>query len=266
MIGAVWGSGVDVAGDQATIAANKRWQSKLFTTSGTWTVPADVGVIWVDGCAGGGGGGGGYGGTGGGGSGGTPGYGCRNRMIAVTPNDLITVTIGSAGPGGAVNTDGGVGGSTTLIGISTYLSLSGTSNNGKAGVVDRGGYGRGAYINPTQSMIGISGSFSSIGVLLDYFLFFGSSGGAISADGTPSFNVGSISPQVFAGTGTASGGGGGGGGGGVYGDGGNGGNALAAGDNATGYGAGGGGGGGNAAGGNGSPGMIRIYAFSATTI
>ncbi len=115
-------------------------------------------------------------------------------------------------------------------------------------------------------MIGISGSFSSIGVLLDYSLFFGGAGGAISANGVPSFNVGTISPYVSSGTGTESGGGGGGGGGGVSGDGGNGGNALAAGANATGYGAGGGGGGGNAAGGNGSPGMIRLYALSSFSI
>ena len=34
-------------------------KTKLFTTSGTFVVPADVGCIWIDGSGGGGGGGGG---------------------------------------------------------------------------------------------------------------------------------------------------------------------------------------------------------------
>ena len=50
----------------------------------------------------------------------------------------------------------------------------------------------------------------------------GSSGGAVSANGTPSFNVGGVSLYISAGNGDANGGGGGAGGGCLYGNGGSG--------------------------------------------
>lgn len=244
---------------------NSSLLTRLFTSSGIVSVPPDVSCIWVNACAGGGGGGGGYSGVGGGGGGGTPGSGCYQRLISVIPGESLVVTVGASGTAGTVGNNGVDGGNTTIIGMSTYLSLLG-GMKGYAGAVDRGGYGREAFINAPRNFLSPSGVISSWGAYPDYWMFVGNNGGAVSANGTPSFNVGGVSLYIGAGIGDANGGGGGAGGGCLYGNGGSGSSSGVAGAAATGYGAGGGGGGGNAAGGNGSPGFVQMFCWSAYSI
>lgn len=80
-----------------------------FTASGSFTVPADVTILYIEGCGGGGGGGlspmGNY-------SGGN-GAVFKNGIITVTPSSVITVTIGAGGTG-VVSADGGNGGNSSF--------------------------------------------------------------------------------------------------------------------------------------------------------
>jgi hypothetical protein len=96
---------------------------ETFTATGTFTVPASITGALFEGCGGGGGGGGGAGfvnadTVGGGGGGGAQ---KGTRSIALTPGDVITVTIG---PGGAGGTAGAAGaeGDNGLIGGDTIIS------------------------------------------------------------------------------------------------------------------------------------------------
>lgn len=87
--------------------------SRLFESSGTFTVPPLVKTVVLTGCAAGGGGGGpATDGTPGGGGGG--GEGIFKRDLAVTPGAVITVTIGAGGAGGNTGQNGAAGGNTTF--------------------------------------------------------------------------------------------------------------------------------------------------------
>lgn len=85
-----------------------RLQKRLFTSTvgNTWTVPAGVTRIWVYGTGGGGGGGGGCSGATsttiepGGGGGGGAGF-SYGQWLDVTPGEVLTVTAGTFGQGGA---------------------------------------------------------------------------------------------------------------------------------------------------------------------
>lgn len=122
----------------ATHAAKKQLQA--FTGSGSFTVPADVSRVYVK-CIGGGGGGGckaytsAYGGGGGGG-------GLTEGYVAVTPGQVIAITVGAGGASGFAGS-GGVGGTSSF---GPYMSAPG-GTGGK-------GYG---YVNAT-------GGFSGFGV------------------------------------------------------------------------------------------------------
>lgn len=214
-----------------------------FTTTGvhTWTVPDGVTSISAV-CIGGGGGGAGGDGTldmGGGGGG----LSYRNS-IAVTPGQVLTITVGAGGSGGS-SAAGGSGGDSSIAksgatvlhagggGAGTGLS-SGTLNNGGSGGstlgYDGGGDGGGAG---TASGIAVGGG--------------GGGAGGYSGDGG---DGGTIASGAGAGSG-------GGGGGGVYGSvaGGGGGGTGILGEGssgAAGVGTGGQGGGGGSGGDNGS--------------
>lgn len=272
----------------ASLTAGRQWRSKLFTSSTTWTVPADVGCIWVDGCAGGGGGGGGDPTPGGGGGGGGPGGGCFGLMLPVVAGETLTLTIGSNGTGGAAGVNGGNGGDTQLVGAvcawkapGGKSGLKGTNPNGGSGggndifSVDIGGEGgagegsSGRIYGQGTSNYFTSGSWDKSQCRIST----GAAGGALNYNSGFTYRVdlaagplGETSPTPLRGLGGASGGGGGPGGSTYYGIGGGGAPSGTAGNNATGYGSGGGGGSGNSAGGNGSPGMIRIYCFTAYEI
>ena len=214
---------------------------EIFTSSGTFTVPAGITEVSITAIAGGGGGGGGgeressSTGNGGGGSGGGAGQSYINYPITgLTPLDNITVTIGSGGAGGAkgdsgAGNSGGVGGITVFTG---HLTCIGGGAGGWGGSVGAGG--------AAGDCVGLGGD--------------GGDGGT-RVGSTPTAGENHIShtggSAGLVGITGGRGGGGGGGGASIYGNGGNGTDGVddgegSASNGGTGgdYGAGGGGGGG----------------------
>lgn len=268
----------------ANAGSGRKWQTKLFTVSGTWVVPDDVGCIWVDGCGGGAGGGGGNATPGGGGGGGAAGVSVSQLPLAVAPGSLLTVSIGAGGTGGSADGAGGDGGTTQVSGglLNTALRISG-GGSGKAGANPNGGQGGfclsisgpvgGSGAGAATAIYGLSANtFATSNAHPCYGLLrqsSGAAGGALTFNGGAAVNCGyGINHSYPAGgTGGAAGGGGGAGGNSYYGNGGGGGSNGAAGSNATvGYGGGGGGGSGNAAGGAGAAGFVCIYCLTAHSL
>lgn len=111
---------------------------RVFFASTTFTVPANVYQILIEGWGGGGGGGGGNGSAQSGGGGGGSGY--FSKLLATTPGTVITITIGNSGSAGAVGGSGGSGGTTTVTdGIWT-----GSATGGGGGISGSGGATGGA--------------------------------------------------------------------------------------------------------------------------
>jgi hypothetical protein len=177
-----------------------------FNTSGTWTVPTGVNVIWVYAFGGGGGGGGGQSGVGSGGLGGAGGSGSVATMIpmGVTPGATITITIGAGGAGGTTGGSGSPGSPTIVNGM--FFNGGGGGNGITANPTSNGGYG----LSVTNG--GGSGHAG-------YAAFVGGGGG---------------NPGATSGSGNAGGGGGGGGPGSAGTNGGNGGSGSSGGGGAGG--------------------------------
>lgn len=96
-----------------------------------------VGMVLI---AGGGGGAGRYYG-GGGGAGGM----LENASLQLFSGSTYTVTIGGGGSGGGINTAGGFGNNSTLIGTAVNQSAIGGGSGGQPGAGGAGGSGGGAY-------------------------------------------------------------------------------------------------------------------------
>lgn len=265
------------------------WSTSMTTS---WTVPDGVTEIFVEGCGGGGGGGGG-GETGGGGGGGGGAGAIVKLSQTVTSLDLLNITIGAGGTGGArasgANTPGSpgvAGANTTITGTGVSLTFYGGGYGGGgghgAGAGTSGGDTEFASGGTTTGNNGGGGGGASKGnggdgntptnSYLKMFLGAGGGGGSgATANRTGNRgtvqDIGLASPSTGASGATNSGGGGGGGG--AYDSGGNGGGgsqtgtAVAGGSATANSGAGGGGGGGTstgtaAAGGNGGSGRVKI--------
>lgn len=89
-----------------------------FTANNTWTVPAGVSQVLVQGCGGGGGGRGGIGG-------GNPPAGGNGalyyaRVVSVTPAANISITIGAGGAGATINLPGSNGGASSFGALATF--------------------------------------------------------------------------------------------------------------------------------------------------
>lgn len=196
----------------------------IYTAGGSYTVPAGITQIWVSGCAGGAGGGGGGGatnvlGTGAGGGGGGAGQAVIQRLITVTPGQVLTVVIGTAGSAGGAGiagstaaTAGGNGTSTTLTGTSVSLTLTGGTGGNpgvsftNAGIPSGGGGGSGAPQGGSgfDGSTGFNGGVGGGGMGASGPFGGGGGNGRGGATGTPGQPAGGA-------------GGGGGGGGGGYG-------------------------------------------------
>lgn len=151
----------------------------VFTSSGSFTVPAGVTTIYVSGGAGGGGGGGtnttsasSSGGAGGGGAG----QSAIRAPYTVTPGQVLSVTIGAAGSAGAVGGNGGNGGNTVLGSLVTFQGGFGGASGSAASTTNSNG-GAGGVGFPGGDFGGDSGSTLGAGSY--------SGGGGASAFGAP---------------------------------------------------------------------------------
>lgn len=130
-----------------------------FTASGSFTVPAGVTTIYISACASGGGGGSGGSNSGGqsslvgggGGGGGGAGQSIMRQPFAVTPGQVIAITLGPAGTGGAGPVLSGAG-STGTAGANAVIGSLITLAGGSPGV------GGGAVISNTLSGGGAGGA------------------------------------------------------------------------------------------------------------
>ena len=105
-------------------------KAQEFDSSGTFTVPAGVSLLWVSAQGGGAGGGGGQQGSivNLGGTGGKSGWTILRQSILVTPGQTIAVTIGAGGNGGRVGYTPGQGGYGGDTSFGTYLVAWGSSH------------------------------------------------------------------------------------------------------------------------------------------
>jgi hypothetical protein len=175
---------------------------QVFTSSGSWTVPAGITKAKVTVIGGGGGGGGGKGAYGGNGNGGrgAGGGGAQRLVTGLTPGSSITVTVGTGGGGGASNNQSNLnsassGGTGNTSSFGAFCSATGGTGGGGGGAQNAG-----------CGTITVPGSDSLTGGI--------GSSGDLNAPGyqTAAFGLGSPNPNYGSGqTGRGYGGGGGGG-------------------------------------------------------
>jgi hypothetical protein len=157
------GSGVTITNGAGaiTIAASSSGGGfsniQVFTSSGTFTVPAGITKVKVTVVGGGGGGGAGQADpTGGGGGGGT----AIEIISGLTPGGTVTVTVGAAGAsGGIFNTGlpGGTGGTSSFGAFCSATGGSGSAGGNSGGYLGgAGGLGSGGDLN----IRGGTGSFA----------------------------------------------------------------------------------------------------------
>lgn len=188
-----------------------------FTASGSFTVPAGVTQVWASGCAAGGGGGSSLATNSTsfvtGGSGGGAGQPAIRTPIAVTPGQVIPVTIGTGGTGATAATNNATAGGATQFGTSgSLLNLAG----GSPGQIGAGGTATTNYGGPPGGA-----GFPNGGAAMDTVVYTGgvATGGIGGIGGsTPFGNAGfpgrgasGSSLPAFPGTGFGAGGSGSGG-------------------------------------------------------
>lgn len=139
----------------ASLPAAPQLQDQLFTTSGTWTVPAGVTRARVT-VIGGGGGGAAWSASTNGQPGG--GGGIAIGIFTVTPGSSIVVTIGAGGVGGLGNTNVGTSGASSSFGA----FLSATGGSGGNFVSFTNGAGTGGTIRNNSVTLTNPGYFSGI--------------------------------------------------------------------------------------------------------
>jgi len=142
-------SGLRIAEDGA-LSVNHGQQ--MFTSSGTWTCPAGITQVRIDGAGGGGGGGGGTDGTIGHGGGGAD--ACKDKEVPVTPGTTYQVTIGAGGNGGS---NSGNAGTATSFGPLLTLPGGGAGLRNAAGEAGGLGGAKGS-VDGGGSMFGAGGN------------------------------------------------------------------------------------------------------------
>lgn len=145
------------------LATNETHGEQLLTSSGSWTAPAGVTTIWLDGAAQGGGGGGVNAGAGTVGGGGGAGQQIKGVRYTVVPGTAYTVTLANTGGAGGTSGGGnGTAGSNAVFGALVTLT-GGSGGAGAAPGVGVGGAAGGAGGSNGQGGFNITGSTSLAG-------------------------------------------------------------------------------------------------------
>lgn len=163
----------------------------MFTTNGTFVVPAGVVTAWVDGVGGGGGGGSGTTqAAGGGASGGACAVGA---IVSLVPGAAHTINVGTGGAGGTTGASGSNGGSSAF---GALISLPGGNRGSGANAVTTAG-------GPSASA-GLGSGVGMGGILPGGAAFGGAGGGTIYGPTTPmTVNAGLTTQAISFGAGGA---------------------------------------------------------------
>jgi hypothetical protein len=170
--------------------------TRQFTASGSFTVPADVYRVKARVWGGGGGAGGSTGANAAGSGGGGGGY--AESIVAVTPGQVIPVTVGAAGAGGSSAPTDGVNGGNSSFGslVSATGGGRGYAGNNALQTSQAGGGGTG-----TGSFI-VSGSSAGIGFLVGTIPAGGIGGSSGMGSGSPTISIGGVgAPGLYPGGG-----------------------------------------------------------------
>ncbi len=191
--------------------------SQIFTSSGTFTVPSGINRIYVRLWGAGGGGGGaaidsGYANSGAGGGGG----GYTEGWLSVSPQQTLTVTVGTGGAAGANSTTGvgGNGGNGSSASVGSYSAPGGSGGTGAAYTTVSGTVPGGAGGSAGNGTISQTGSAGAVGASASNAYETGGNGG--SSGGFLEYGAGGQGANynnndTNATSGTKGGGGGGGG-------------------------------------------------------
>ena len=161
------------------------YRTQVFYQSGQWIKPQGISMVYITLIGAGSGGGGGptsasgVGSNGGGGGG----SGAITRVMISSDllEDRLNVTVGRGGAGGDPNSDGAVGGTSSVIGTSSFLGgIMNAEGSGTAGTTTGNGGGAG------QATTIQSASLASMGV------FISTTGLAGSSSGIPNVTYGTF--------------------------------------------------------------------------
>jgi hypothetical protein len=172
-----------VPNSQGILVQALAFQKQIFTSSGTFTIPANITQVKAT-VTGGGGGGGGSSTTVGGDGGGAGGTAIK-WLVNLTPANTIIVTVGTGGAAGLANASGGNGVASTIAsGTQSITTVTGSAGLGGQGFGFGAGLGGGATngdINitgsPGEQTIFISGSSQTIGTNGGSSALWGAGGG-----------------------------------------------------------------------------------------
>ncbi len=186
--------------DSISAAATEFSHVEIFTSSGTWTAPTGVTVVFLTGVAGGGGGHYNDGGYGGG-----AGEAVVRRAYPVTPGSTYTVTVGAAGVGGTSgDTNGSAGGNSVFDSLTLTGGSDGDSGTGGNNTASRNASNQSGGSPSFGGGNGAAGPGSGVGGGGGARLFGPGGGGGSHSPGTDGQGFGSGGGE--AGDGTSNGG------------------------------------------------------------
>jgi hypothetical protein len=182
-----FGTGTGGVGTYNMSASGTIASTTVYNSGGTFTVPAGKTVAKITAMSGGGGGAGGLYLSSNGGWGGYGGYGV-GYATGLTPGGTVTVTVGKAGQGGAVSTNGTAGGASSF---GSYLTITGGGAGTTGFVFGSGGSATGSLYNANTRIASASSTyitdtlrFSTLGIWITNYAYGNrGTGGTAGSDG-----------------------------------------------------------------------------------